>query len=133
MNPRHKLNVIYGKTLRALAGIPQEAAYRKYTEEIVRERAAIVEKVCDLCCNDTLRVNHHTNFLCALQQHLSEILLQHSDVSAIEKEIGCGQIEEVLVQAENELRLARKMVVWKPWEPLVTSPEPNQWTWPPAK
>ena len=48
----------------------------------------------------------------------------------LEKKIGCGQIEEVIVQAENELNLARKMLEWKAWEPLKTQAPPSQWKWP---
>ena len=60
-------------------------------------------------------------------------VLQTKSVLEAEEKIGCGQIEEVIVQAENELNLARKMLTWKPWEPLMKEAHPNQWTWPPVK
>lgn len=100
-NPHHTLGVLYGKILRTLQQMPQDASYRKYTEEIINERA--------------------------------QILKSNQDVATIERQIGCGQIEEVIVQAENELILARKMLNWKPWQPLTKEAPPNQWTWPPAQ
>ncbi|XP_022918031.1 NADH dehydrogenase [ubiquinone] 1 alpha subcomplex subunit 5 [Onthophagus taurus] len=100
-NPHHTLGVLYGKILRAIQKMPENAAYRKHTEQIVKER--------------------------------SEVLKCVKDVATIERQIGCGQVEELIVQAENELILARKMLAWKPWEPLMKQPPPNQWTWPPAK
>lgn len=100
-NPQHTLGVLYSKILRTLQKMPESAAYRKYTEEIINER--------------------------------TQILKSTEDIGAIEKQIGCGQIEEVIVQAENELILSRKMLNWKPWEPLVKQAPPNQWTWPPAQ
>jgi len=72
-----------------------------YTEEIVNERAEIVQNT--------------------------------ADVKELERKIGCGQVEQLIVQAENELILARKMLSWKPWEPLVTKPLRQQWTWPRTK
>ncbi|CAH8541119.1 unnamed protein product [Dicrocoelium dendriticum] len=53
-----------------------------------------------------------------------------SDISKLEKTIDCGQIEEVIIQANREYLLARNMLKWKPWEPLIETPPANQWKWP---
>ncbi|XP_006839798.1 PREDICTED: NADH dehydrogenase [ubiquinone] 1 alpha subcomplex subunit 5-like isoform X1 [Chrysochloris asiatica] len=52
------------------------------------------------------------------------------DVKKLEDQLQGGQIEEVIFQAENELSLVRKMMLWKPWEPSVEEPLANQWKWP---
>lgn len=44
-NPHHTLTALYNKILRALAKMPNDAAYRKYTEQIVSERVKIVSSV----------------------------------------------------------------------------------------
>ncbi|KAJ1311438.1 hypothetical protein OPQ81_009927 [Rhizoctonia solani] len=49
------------------------------------------------------------------------------DATHVEKALGEGQIEEVLMSAEAELSLAGKMLEWKPWEPLEVKPAPGQW------
>lgn len=100
-NPHYVLGVLYSKILKALTNMPQDAAYRKYTETIINERANIVKNT--------------------------------PIVADIEKKIGCGQVEELIVQAENELVLARKMISWSPWNQLVEKPPTNQWAWPPTK
>ncbi|XP_061873956.1 NADH dehydrogenase [ubiquinone] 1 alpha subcomplex subunit 5 isoform X2 [Colius striatus] len=55
---------------------------------------------------------------------------EETDVQKLQDKLNSGHIEEVIVQAENELSLARKMIQWKPWEPLVEEPPPDQWRWP---
>ncbi|XP_030897018.1 NADH dehydrogenase [ubiquinone] 1 alpha subcomplex subunit 5-like isoform X2 [Leptonychotes weddellii] len=49
------------------------------------------------------------------------------DVKKLEDQLQGGQLEEVILQAENELSLARKMIQWKSWVPLVEEPPANQW------
>ncbi|XP_058833469.1 NADH dehydrogenase [ubiquinone] 1 alpha subcomplex subunit 5 [Topomyia yanbarensis] len=100
-NPHHTLTALYNKILRAVAKMPQDAAYRRYTEQVVNERVKCVAS------SPTVR--------------------------EIEEKINCGQVEELIIQAENELNLARKMLGWKPWEPLIKHAPATQWAWPPAK
>ncbi|CAH1765992.1 6410_t:CDS:2 [Entrophospora sp. SA101] len=49
------------------------------------------------------------------------------EIVEIENKINCGQIEELIVQAEDELKLVGKMEEWKPWEPLEVQPPKDQW------
>lgn len=56
--------------------------------------------------------------------------LQEPNREKLEKALNAGQLEEVIKQAEGELTLARKMLDWKPWEPLVQEPPEGQWKWP---
>ena len=81
-----------------------------------------------------------------VQQRL-QIVQAESNITAIEKKIGCGQVEELIdqvihsfimaicwrecnMQAERELSLTSKMEAWQPWQPLLSNPPPNQWQWP---
>ena len=100
-NPGHVLNILYGKILRTLQMMPESSSYRRYTEEIVSYRAAIVA--------------------------------QSKSAEDIEKRIDCGQAEELIKQAENELDLARNLLISKPWEDIIAEPEVDQWIWPPTK
>ncbi|XP_014211718.1 NADH dehydrogenase [ubiquinone] 1 alpha subcomplex subunit 5 [Copidosoma floridanum] len=49
----------------------------------------------------------------------------------IEKKIDCGQIEELILQANKELKLARSMLEWRSWEQQINKNFDDQWSWPP--
>jgi len=97
-NPHQLLGAVHGKLLKVLEKMPEDAAYRKHTENIVKVRQAAV--------------------------------LEEPNVAALEAKINGGQVEEMIQQARRELKLARNMLKWKPWEPLQQEAAPNQWKWP---
>ncbi|NP_001165824.1 NADH dehydrogenase [ubiquinone] 1 alpha subcomplex subunit 5 [Nasonia vitripennis] len=66
-----------------------------------------------------------------LVKEKADIVNQIESVAEIEKKIDCGQIEELILQADKELKLVRNFLDWKPWEPLLNKNFANQWSWPP--
>ncbi|GAA5888858.1 hypothetical protein JCM6882_002879 [Rhodosporidiobolus microsporus] len=91
----------YQSTLSLLEKIPAGAVYRQSAESITKERLAAVQQ---------------------LGGEGSE-----ADIEAVEQKIGAGFIEEVIMQSEDELKLAGKAVEWKVWEELEEAPAPGQW------
>lgn len=56
-------------------------------------------------------------------------IIEENDVrEVIESKIGCGLIEEILVQAADEYILAEKLAELKPWEELEEKIPEGQWT-----
>uniref|UniRef100_A0A4X2KSJ0 NADH dehydrogenase [ubiquinone] 1 alpha subcomplex subunit 5 n=1 Tax=Vombatus ursinus TaxID=29139 RepID=A0A4X2KSJ0_VOMUR len=51
---------------------------------------------------------------------------EETDLQKLEHKLQAGQLEEVILQDKNELSLPRKMLTWKPWEPLVEEPPASQ-------
>uniref|UniRef100_A0A452UU47 NADH dehydrogenase [ubiquinone] 1 alpha subcomplex subunit 5 n=1 Tax=Ursus maritimus TaxID=29073 RepID=A0A452UU47_URSMA len=49
------------------------------------------------------------------------------DGKKLEDQLQGGQLAEGILEAAYELRLAGKMIPWKPWEPVVEKPPANQW------
>ncbi|KAI0982878.1 hypothetical protein GJ496_011561 [Pomphorhynchus laevis] len=52
------------------------------------------------------------------------------DILKLEQKIGCGEIEEVFIQAKNEFTLAQFLLKEKVWEPLKNDVPKDQWKWP---
>ncbi|KAG0197410.1 hypothetical protein BGX28_009104 [Mortierella sp. GBA30] len=65
----------------------------------------------------------------ALTNHRLNVVKGTEDIAKIEETIDAGQIEEVVVQAVEELKLAGKMLEWKPWEALETPAPKDQWNY----
>ncbi|KAI9497541.1 ETC complex I subunit conserved region-domain-containing protein [Zychaea mexicana] len=63
----------------------------------------------------------------SLTQHRLAVIEATEDVTQIEEAINNGQIEELIIQAEDELKLIGKMEEWKPWEPLEVPIPKGQW------
>ena len=100
-DPHHSLTVLYEKILKTLEKIPENAAYKQHTKQLVTERLNLVKTI--------------------------------KNPADLEAKIDPAfQLEEAIRDAENELILARKIVDWKTWEPLVGQAPKNQWKWPMA-
>lgn len=54
-----------------------------------------------------------------------DIIRAKPDVKKLEDHLQGGQIEEMILQAENELNLVRIMMPWKPWERFMEEPLPT--------
>jgi NADH dehydrogenase (ubiquinone) 1 alpha subcomplex subunit 5 len=66
--------------------------------------------------------------LTALVEHRLKIVEANQESpSEIEAQLEAGQMEELIVQAEQELKLVEQMAKCKPWEPLEEQAPENQW------
>ncbi|KAL4225893.1 ndufa5 [Mactra antiquata] len=68
----------------------------------------------------------------AIIKNRLQLVQTEKNVSALEAKMNCGLIGEVVRQAERELHLARNMLQYKPWEPLIAQPPKRQFQWPPS-
>ncbi|XP_047072120.1 probable NADH dehydrogenase [ubiquinone] 1 alpha subcomplex subunit 5, mitochondrial [Lolium rigidum] len=48
-------------------------------------------------------------------RHRLQICQEEDDWKRIEDRIGCGQVEELIEEAQDELKLIGKMIEWDPW------------------
>ena len=83
-NPIPALAQTYRSTLALLQkDVPESSIYRQSLEALTQHRLSILDKT------------------------------KEDDVLAVEKDIGQGQIEELIEAAERELALVGKMIEWK--------------------
>ncbi|GAA0158184.1 oxidoreductase [Lithospermum erythrorhizon] len=47
--------------------------------------------------------------------HRLQVCKEESDLDLIEKRLGCGQVEELIEEAQDELKLLSHMIEWDPW------------------
>ncbi|ODV82740.1 hypothetical protein CANARDRAFT_204641 [[Candida] arabinofermentans NRRL YB-2248] len=57
------------------------------------------------------------------------VVEENEVVEKIENAIGCGLIEELIIQANDEYELLHQMAEWKVWEPLEEKPLEDQWVY----
>ncbi|EXC05948.1 putative NADH dehydrogenase [ubiquinone] 1 alpha subcomplex subunit 5 [Morus notabilis] len=48
--------------------------------------------------------------------HRLKICQEENDWEVIEKRLACGQVEELIEEASDELLLISKMIEWQPWD-----------------
>ncbi|CAN0902867.1 Probable NADH dehydrogenase [ubiquinone] 1 alpha subcomplex subunit 5, mitochondrial [Linum grandiflorum] len=48
-------------------------------------------------------------------KHRLNVCREEKDWESIEKKLGCGQVEELIEEAQDELKLIEKMIEWDPW------------------
>ncbi|KAJ2734465.1 hypothetical protein H4S06_006751, partial [Coemansia sp. BCRC 34490] len=63
----------------------------------------------------------------ALTTRRLRIAEENEDVAKIEEFVDAGQIEELISQAQDEIKLISKMAEWKAWETLEEQIPPRQW------
>ncbi|KAK9767880.1 hypothetical protein K7432_001943 [Basidiobolus ranarum] len=69
----------------------------------------------------------------ALTKQKLSVVESTEDIPELEAKLDAGQIEEVIMAAQDELKLVAKMEEWKAWEPLDVEPSSDQWVYPGRK
>ena len=124
-NAHTKLALIYSKNLRVLAKMPTDYAYRYSIILFINNIKLSILFLAFIWFFYSFR--KHTEQIVTARAALVKSV---ANVAELETKINGGQIEEVVIQAENELNLSRKILEWKSWEPLIAEAPANQWKWP---
>lgn len=96
--PLQALEETYTKTLSLLDSLPSESVYRQATLALTQSRLDAVKRV---------QQEHQAAMTSGDKDQVESI------ISELERMIDAGQIEEVLIQAKDEIKLSAKMLEWK--------------------
>lgn len=94
--PLTALQGTYASTLSVLESLPAESVYKQAATAITTQRLNIVKRIA------------------AKEAEQGRSPDNEEAVVKLEEELDAGLVEEVLGQAEHELKLAAKMIDWKP-------------------
>ncbi|KAF0709007.1 Aste57867_6129 [Aphanomyces stellatus] len=103
------------KTSTGLVGLPVNPNWRNDLIKVYGETLKATQTHLPDCHYRTA-VEQITNFRL-------QVVKDNEDETQVEKLINCGQVEELLVQAEDELFLIPKYAEWRLWEPPVAPKE----------
>ena len=130
-NPHYILGVFYSKTLRVLAKMPSDYAYKKHTEQVTMPFSEKVTQCQDWGGGNSLgKVLGILNISFQILNDRTALLKSTQCPQELEKKIGGGQLEECIIQAKYELDTAKRILEERAWEPLISEPPKNQWKWP---
>ncbi|KAF9999753.1 hypothetical protein BGZ65_004940 [Modicella reniformis] len=121
MFTRRLLSTVAKKTTTGVYGLPVHPDPRPHLITIYNDTLKTLEKF------PTHAVYRQAT--AALTNHRLSVVQGTEDISNIEQTLDAGQIEEVVVQAVDELKLANKMLEWKVWESLETPAPKDQWNY----
>lgn len=96
--PIQALHDTYTKTLSLLNSLPSESVYRQATQALTENRLQAVQKI---------QQENQNAVNSGDKEQVESVILQ------LESAIDAGQIEEVIMQAHDEINLAAKMLEWK--------------------
>lgn len=93
-NPLPALVEAYQSTLSLLETLPATSVYRQATTALTQNRLDVVKRIHNPAASQDSAGAEET-------------------IEQVEQAIDAGQIEEVLIQAKDEMKLAAKMLEWK--------------------
>ncbi|KVI07147.1 probable NADH dehydrogenase [ubiquinone] 1 alpha subcomplex subunit 5, mitochondrial [Cynara cardunculus var. scolymus] len=86
--------------------------------EVVPNAREVLIGLYNKTLNEIQRVPEDEGYRKAVEtftRHRLKVCEEEEDWETIEKRLGCGQVEELIEEAQDELKLIDKMIEWDPW------------------